>query len=93
VLRRSFKCHIFPDDDIEVNLRWNWIKRWAWTPVLDDWLEDLCFKEATIGPSGIILDFAFGVVKRPAWSDIKTHVDPGNILNTLRTCVFEDRYP
>jgi len=93
VLTRSFKFCLFPDDDIEGNFRWNWIKRWSWTPVLVDWLEDFGFKEATIGPSDIILDFAFGVDKRPAWADIKTYVDSGNILNTLRTSVFEDRYP
>jgi len=93
VLRKSFKSGIFSADDIAVKFRWNWIKRWAWTPVLDNWFDEHCFKEETIGPSGIILDFAFGVVKRPAWSDMWIQIDEGNILDNLKTRVFEDRYP
>jgi len=49
---------------------WNFLTRWANTPILWKYLTQFGFRETSIGPPNLILDMAIGELKEPSWTDV-----------------------
>lgn len=49
---------------------WNFLTRWANTPILWKYLIEFGFRETSIGPPNLILDMAIGKLMEPSWTDV-----------------------
>lgn len=59
--------------------RWNFLLRWAYTPLLLKYLIELGLREPSIGPPNLILDMAFGQLTEPSWTDVKYYTAGGDV--------------